>query len=127
MITLTTLLTNDCTLVGQTLGNVVTVTTTSDEVNLADNRDEGLLDCITASLVSLSGYVVQDRNTNCVREPGDSGIPGVTITLTGVDWCSFPVTLSRVTDQNGQYSFTGLEPWHLHAHGNAASQLGFDW
>jgi uncharacterized repeat protein (TIGR01451 family) len=110
IIIVTAQLADDCALIGRTLVNVATITTSDEQVSLADDRAPAVLDCITPDFVSLGGYVYHDRNGDCLREPGESGIPGVTITLTGIVPCGSPVTLVTVTDGNGQYSFTGLPP-----------------
>jgi uncharacterized repeat protein (TIGR01451 family) len=110
VITVVAQLTNDCALIGQTLFNVTTISTSNEQVSLADDRAEAVLNCITPDTVSIGGYVYQDRNANCLREPGERGIPGAIITLTGTVPCSTPVTLTAVTDENGQYNFPGLKP-----------------
>ena len=55
-ITLVAQLDNNYALVGQTLLNVATISTSSGEVNLGDNRAQAPVDCITADFVSLTGY-----------------------------------------------------------------------
>jgi len=103
---------NDYTLVGGSLENVATIATTTPEVNIADNRDSAVIDCITAEAASLSGHVYHDRDNDGVREPaaGESGIAGVTVALTGTDVFGQAVALATVTDQSGEYSFIGLTP-----------------
>lgn len=49
---------------------------------------------------SISGAVYFDVNGNAVRDPGENGVPGLTITLNG--------STSVVTDAGGAYSFGGL-------------------
>jgi hypothetical protein len=58
----------------------------------------------------LSGYVYADTNGNGVMDPGESGLPGITVTLTGVDNQGNAVTLTATTDASGFYKFTGLVP-----------------
>jgi uncharacterized repeat protein (TIGR01451 family) len=112
VITVVAQLDNNYALIGQTLANVATISTSSEEVNLGDNQAQAVLDCITTDLVSLSGYVYHDRNNNGLREPGsgENGISDPTITLTGTDVFGSAVTLSTITDQDGQYNFSGLNP-----------------
>ena len=56
----------------------------------------------------LSGFVYWDNNYSHVRDSGESGESGVTITLSGVDAQGHSVTLTTVTGSDGSYSFTGL-------------------
>lgn len=63
----------------------------------------------------LSGYVYVDQNGNGSMNPGEPGIPGVTITLSGtttggVNVCTaiFPSPCTAVTDATGAYNLTGL-------------------
>lgn len=57
----------------------------------------------------LSGYVFHDRNSDGVRDAGEPGISGVTVTLTGTTLSGDPVTLTTTTDANGFYNFLGLK------------------
>jgi uncharacterized repeat protein (TIGR01451 family) len=59
---------------------------------------------------SMGGSVFIDKNNNGVREPGDVGVGGVTIQLTGTDYQGKKVSATVVTDANGYYSFLGLAP-----------------
>lgn len=59
---------------------------------------------------TLSGFVFVDRANDGVRDPGDPGIPDVTVTLVGTDNLGFPVNLDAVTAGDGGYTFTGLRP-----------------
>jgi uncharacterized repeat protein (TIGR01451 family) len=58
------------------------------------------------ALSSLAGSVFFDTNNNGIRDPGEMGIPGVTVTLTTSD----PVFATVVTDATGNYLFRGLFP-----------------
>jgi hypothetical protein len=57
---------------------------------------------------SISGFVYNDANTDGLFDMGDSGLSGVTITLTGTDSQGHSVNMTAVTDINGFYQFTGL-------------------
>jgi large repetitive protein len=56
----------------------------------------------------LSGRVFADITNGGGYNGTDAGIPGVTVTLTGVDVNSNPVTLTAVTGPDGTYSFDNL-------------------
>ncbi len=58
----------------------------------------------------VTGTVFDDRNNNGVRDPGEAGIPGAAITLTGTDDLGQAVSVSVNTDPSGNYQFTGLRP-----------------
>lgn len=53
---------------------------------------------------SIAGNVYFDASNDGVRDPGESGISGVTVELTG------PVNRTTTTDANGAYRFDGLPP-----------------
>ena len=56
----------------------------------------------------IRGSVYQDANGNGIRDPGEVGIAGVTITLTGTDDLGSPVNRTALTDATGNYLFDGL-------------------
>jgi sarcosine oxidase gamma subunit len=59
---------------------------------------------------SLAGEVYLDTNGNDALNAGEPGLSGVTVTLSGSDYQSNPVTATTTTAANGTYSFTGLLP-----------------
>ena len=59
---------------------------------------------------SLAGFVYEDVNNDGIKQAGDSGIGGVTVTLTGTDDLGASVNTTAVTVGSGAYSFTGLRP-----------------
>jgi len=59
---------------------------------------------------SVSGFVYIDLNNNGVRNPGEAGIPGSTITLTGTDDRGIAISLSALTASDGSYHFNSLRP-----------------
>jgi uncharacterized protein (DUF2141 family) len=59
---------------------------------------------------SLSGCVYVDANDNGVMDPGEKGIPGTTISLTGTDDLGQPVHFMQNTAADGTYSFGHLRP-----------------
>ncbi len=58
--------------------------------------------------VSLSGYVYEDLSDDGVRDSGEAGIGGATLTL--LDSAGSPTTTTTVTDSTGFYRFDGLAP-----------------
>jgi uncharacterized repeat protein (TIGR01451 family) len=61
-------------------------------------------------LGEISGTVFEDGNNDGIQQNGEGGIAGVVITLTGTDIYGNPVTQSVLTEANGRYAFTGLDP-----------------
>lgn len=61
--------------------------------------------------VSLSGRVFFDANNDGAQSgAAETGIDGVTITLSGTDDTGASVSLSTTTDANGDFRFDGLRP-----------------
>jgi uncharacterized repeat protein (TIGR01451 family) len=58
---------------------------------------------------SLSGYEYVDANANGSKDSGESGIAGVTMTLTGIDYDGNAVSKTATTGANGYYQFTNLQ------------------
>jgi len=61
-----------------------------------------------SQLAGLAGYVFADNNGTGVYGPGNSGLPVMTVTLTGTDVNGNAVAQTLLTDANGYYNFTGL-------------------
>lgn len=59
---------------------------------------------------SLSGRVYFDHDDDGAIDSGETGIAGVTVTLTGTDADGAAVSLTTTTDADGAYVFTGLRP-----------------
>lgn len=91
-------------------GTVVPNSNESDviQVNLT-NRDLDHNDFGELKAASVAGWVYVDRNNNGVRDAGEPGIGGVTITLTGTTERG-PVRQTTITAGNGAYRFDGLLP-----------------
>jgi len=58
---------------------------------------------------SISGFVYLDADNDAVRDTGEFGIPGVVVRLATTS-SGAPVNESVLTDSNGAYSFTDLDP-----------------
>ncbi|HLN27115.1 MAG TPA: SdrD B-like domain-containing protein [Gemmataceae bacterium] len=59
---------------------------------------------------TLSGFVYLDSNNDGIKESNESGIAGVTVTLTGTSDLGSPVNIVQATGADGSYQFTGLRP-----------------
>jgi hypothetical protein len=73
-------------------------------------------DCGYYRTVSVGDYVWEDINANGLQDAGESGLPDMTVSLTGADGIS-PVydvngelVAAVVTDSTGYYKFDDLEP-----------------
>ena len=83
---------------------ITAITLSTDGVNGTGNNFAEL------NPASLSGFVYDDANNDGVKQGGEVGIAGVTVTLTGTDDLGNAVNISTVTDVNGAYGFTNLRP-----------------
>ena len=61
-------------------------------------------------VASIAGRVYADNNNNGAVDPGETGIAGVVVTLTGTDDQGVAASLSLTTDANGNYTFVNLRP-----------------
>lgn len=59
---------------------------------------------------SIAGNVYLDENDDGIFQPTETGIPGVTVTLTGADDLGASVTLVTTTAGDGSYKFGDLRP-----------------
>jgi hypothetical protein len=57
---------------------------------------------------SIGGFVFTDNNFNGVRDFGDGGLAGITVTLTGLDLMGNSVSVTTTTGTDGSYKFNGL-------------------
>lgn len=82
---------------------------TPDDTNPDNNSDDDPTNVNTRA-GQICGFKWLDLDADGNRAENEPYLPGITITLVGVDIFGNPVTLSTVTDENGQYCFTGLVP-----------------
>jgi uncharacterized protein (DUF2141 family) len=61
-------------------------------------------------LGSLAGYVYADGNNNGIKDPGEAGIGGATIVLTGTNDLGQAVSVTQTTAADGSYRFGNLRP-----------------
>ena len=56
------------------------------------------------------GFVYCDANNDGIKQAGDAGLAGVTVTLTGSNDLGASVTATTTTGLDGSYAFTSLRP-----------------
>jgi hypothetical protein len=59
---------------------------------------------------TVTGLKYEDFNGNGSQDPGDNGLQGWHVSLSGTTYFNASVNLSTVTDGNGNYSFPGIWP-----------------
>ena len=97
---------------GDTHNSKVTVRANETDRNPLNNTETEtttVRNDIPVNNLSLSGRVYIDTNDNG-QDDGETGIDGVTITLTGTDINGNPVSRTVQTAPDGSYSFAGLPP-----------------
>ncbi|MEM9136154.1 MAG: SdrD B-like domain-containing protein [Cyanobacteria bacterium P01_F01_bin.42] len=90
---------------------------TTGTINLGEGENRDDVDAgIVAKLARLGNEVFDDRNGNGIKDRGEQGVRGVTVTLLGGGADGLLSTTedntedSRITDQRGRYSFGDLTP-----------------
>ncbi|GAB4246899.1 MAG: hypothetical protein Kow0027_08270 [Saprospiraceae bacterium] len=58
----------------------------------------------------IGNFIWNDLNQNGIQDPGEPGVPGVDVHLTGNTFGSVPVDLTTTSDSSGYYAFDGLAP-----------------
>jgi uncharacterized repeat protein (TIGR01451 family) len=102
-----------------TIDGVVAPSATGDEVNTVvvssdTNESDTANNTATATTTidpltsTIGGSVYLDSNNNGIREPGETGIAGVQIVMSGTDLLSNTVDITAATDSNGNYLFNSL-------------------
>ncbi|MEO0040881.1 MAG: hypothetical protein RL329_329, partial [Bacteroidota bacterium] len=69
--------------------------------------DAGIIDLANTKI---GDYVWEDLNGNGIQDVGETGIPNITVKLTGTTGNGTAVTLTTTTDANGKYLFENLTP-----------------
>ena len=90
---------------GGTLGNDTVTDITVDSGDAGTGYDFGEL-----VAAGLAGSVFVDGDNDGVFDVTDTGLAGVTVTLTGTDDLGTPVNVATTTAADGTYDFTGLRP-----------------
>ncbi|MBT9460954.1 MAG: DUF11 domain-containing protein [Rugosibacter sp.] len=89
----------------QTFTNTASVSTSSFDQIPANNSNNG---AVTVNASSLAGRVFRDFNNDGVVTAGDTGITGISITLSGTSFDGAPISRTVTTDASGNYSFANL-------------------
>ena len=77
---------------------------------LESGEDNTTIDAGYYKPASIGNYVWLDKDADGIQDATETGIQGVTVTLTGTTGDGNTVTLTDVTDANGLYLFENLEP-----------------
>jgi len=89
----------------QTFTNTATVATTSLDTVPGNNSNSG---SATVNSSSIAGRVFRDFNDNGAVDAGDTGIAGITVSLTGTSFDGVSVSRTATTDASGNYVFANL-------------------
>ncbi|MFA9229627.1 MAG: beta strand repeat-containing protein [Microgenomates group bacterium] len=95
----------DVTSLPQNYTNTASITTSSLDTVPANNSNSG---GIAVRSSSISGTVFLDFNNGGTVNVGDSGISGVTMTLSGTAFDGTVINATTTTDSSGNYSFAYL-------------------
>ncbi|MCA1978578.1 MAG: DUF11 domain-containing protein, partial [Thiobacillus sp.] len=86
----------------QVFTNTASVTTTSLDVNTGNNSNSGN---VTVNASSLAGRVFRDFNADGLVTVGDTGVAGITLTLSGTSLDGASINRTVTSDASGNYSF----------------------
>ncbi|MGY1488780.1 SdrD B-like domain-containing protein [Methylobacillus pratensis] len=99
---------------GDVYNSIAEVSANETDANQANNTEAeatSVRDDIPSNNLSLGGRVYIDINDDGAwNGPGETGIGGVTVTLTGTASDGTPVSRTVQTNADGSYVFTGLPP-----------------
>ncbi|NEQ39976.1 MAG: hypothetical protein F6K40_28535, partial [Okeania sp. SIO3I5] len=88
----------------------------SDVITLEPGENDPTIDAGFFKKASLGDKVFFDDDGDGIQDAGEDGVDGVTVTLTGggadgdIDTVGDNTTETTITDENGMYSFTNLNP-----------------
>jgi uncharacterized repeat protein (TIGR01451 family)/fimbrial isopeptide formation D2 family protein len=89
----------------QVFTNTATISTSSLDEVPANNTNSGT---VSVNSSSIAGQVFRDFEADGGDTPGDTGIGGVTVTLTGTAFDGAPVSRTVTTAPDGTFTFDGL-------------------
>lgn len=90
---------------GGTTTNSASVTTSSADAVPGNNANSGVLSIISGGI---AGVVFRDFNNNGALDPQDTGVAGVTMSLTGTAFDAAAITGSVTTGAGGTFLISGL-------------------
>jgi uncharacterized repeat protein (TIGR01451 family) len=89
----------------QTFTNEATITTSSYDTVEDNNTNSGDVDVVSSSI---SGTVFRDFDGDVVIDAEDTGISGVTVTVSGTAFDGTDIEVEATTDANGNYTVPNL-------------------
>lgn len=114
-------------MLGDTITNTASITATSGDSNRDNNSSDGT---VTVNGSSLSGTLYRDLDNGATasvsdQDPGDLGIAGVEMTLTGTAVDGEMITLMVNTGSDGTYSFPTLPQGTYRVIRGVVNETGF--
>jgi hypothetical protein len=96
---------------GSAGGTVTASTNTIAGITLTDGKSATGYTFAEVPLVSTGGAVYEDTDGNGIKDAGEPGIPGVTVSLTGTSVVDGTITpKTTTTGSDGTFTFTNLTP-----------------
>jgi protocatechuate 3,4-dioxygenase beta subunit len=96
---------------GSAGGTVAAITNTIAGITLTAGKEATGYDFAEVPLVSTGGSVFEDSNGNGIKDTGEPGIAGATLTLTGTSIIDGTITpKTATTGSDGTYTFASLTP-----------------
>ncbi len=89
----------------QTFTNEATITTSSYDIDEDNDTNSGDVDVVSSSI---SGTVFRDFDNDVVIDAEDTGISGVTVTVSGTAFDGTDIEVEATTDANGNYTVPNL-------------------
>ncbi|MFN6441497.1 MAG: SdrD B-like domain-containing protein [Nostoc sp. DedSLP01] len=104
----------------------------TQKVTLTSGEFNGTLDAGLVQLASLGDKVWLDKNANGIQDAGETGVSGVTVTLTsggsdGIINGIGDTTITTITNANGNYNFAGLTPGQQYQVGFSNLPAGYQF
>jgi uncharacterized repeat protein (TIGR01451 family) len=104
----------------------------TQKVTLISGEFNGTLDAGLVQLASLGDRVWLDNNGNGIQDAGETGVSGVTVTLTsggsdGIINGIGDTTITTITNANGNYNFAGLTPGQQYQVGFSNLPAGYQF
>lgn len=75
----------------------------------------------------IGNFIWNDVNQNGIQDPGEPGIGGIVVQLTGNTFGNTPVDATTISDSSGFYAFDGLVPGFYYLHFDLAPNSTFTY